>query len=194
MQALSATEYLPGIERERVIPELDDIDGLVRQYRARLLRFVLLSVADEDLAASIVQDTFLRAWTARSSFRGDCTVKSWLTSIALNLIRDHYRIRKLQFWRRMRSQSIDIFEAAGFLLAAGNSPEAQLLAREQARQITAALQDLSPNQRTVFLLRFQEEMEVSEIAAVMKMPVNTVKTHLHRAVRVIRGRFGGIHA
>ena len=194
MQALSATEYLPGIERERVIPELDDIDGLVTQYRARLLRFVLLSVADEDLAASIVQDTFLRAWTARSSFRGDCTVKSWLTSIALNLIRDHYRIRKLQFWRRMRSQSIDIFEAAGFLLAAGSSPEAQLLAREQARQITAALQDLSPNQRTVFLLRFQEEMEVSEIAAVMKMPVNTVKTHLHRAVRVIRGRFGGIHA
>ena len=194
MQALSATEYLPGIERERVIPELDDIDGLVRQYRARLLRFVLLSVADEDLAASIVQDTFLRAWTARSSFRGDCTVKSWLTSIALNLIRDHLRIRKLQFWRRMRSQSIDIFEAAGFLLAAGSSPEAQLLAREQARQITAALQDLSPNQRTVFLLRFQEEMEVSEIAAVMKMPVNTVKTHLHRAVRVIRGRFGGIHA
>jgi RNA polymerase sigma-70 factor (ECF subfamily) len=191
MQTLAAAEYYPGVGQEQVIADLDDIDGLVRTYRARLLRFVMFSVGDEDVAASIVQDTFLKAWTARHSFRGDCTVKSWLTSIALNLVRDHRRIRKFQFWRKAESAAIDIFDATAILPAGGSSPEEQFLARERARQITAALKELSLNQRTAFLLRFQEEMEVAEIATAMRMPVNTVKTHLHRAVRAIRSKFGG---
>ena len=85
-------------KRERAITELDDIDALVRTHRARLFRFVAFSVGDEDVAASIVQDCFVKAYTGRDKFRGDCSVQTWLTSIALNLVRDHQRTRKLQFW------------------------------------------------------------------------------------------------
>lgn len=191
MQTLAAIGDLRWTRQELVISELDDIDGLVRTYGARLLRFVVFSVGDEDLAASIVQDTFLKAWSARRKFRGDCTVKSWLTSIALNLVRDHQRIRKFQFWRRASATAIDVLEAGAILPAGNSSPEDQLLARERAGQIIRALERLSLNQRTIFLMRFQEEMEVTEIAHAMKMPVNTVKTHLHRAVRSIRSEFGG---
>lgn len=62
----------------RAIEDLNDIDAVVSKHRARLLRFVMLSLGDADAAASIVQDTFLKAYTARETFRNDCTVSTWL--------------------------------------------------------------------------------------------------------------------
>lgn len=64
------------------------------------------------------------------------------------------------------------------------------MAREKAAAVATALETLSSNQRTVFLMRFSEEMELADIARSLNMPVNTVKTHLHRAVRAVRERVG----
>ena len=181
-----------GVEpRERVISELDDIDALVRTHRARLLRFVSYSVGDDDLAATIVQDCFLKAYTKREQFRGDSSVSTWLTSIAVNLIRDHLRTRKLQFWRKAAKTSVDVMELAPVLPGKGSSPETQMLAREKAVAVGSAVESLSLNQRTVFLMRFSEEMDLAEIAAATGMTLNTVKTHLYRAVHAVRERVGG---
>jgi RNA polymerase sigma-70 factor, ECF subfamily len=190
MQTIAAAGVLCSLDREQAISELDDIDTLVRTYRARLLRFVAFSVGDADVAESIVQDTFLKAWSARASFRGDCSTSSWLTSIALNLVRDHQRIRKFQFWRKAESTAVDIVDAAGFLPSSEKSPEEQIMVRERAKEVAAVLQQLSLKQRAVFLMRFQEEMDVAEIAVAISMPVNTVKTHLHRAIRAVRESLG----
>jgi RNA polymerase sigma-70 factor (ECF subfamily) len=175
----------------RVASELDDIDALVRTYRARLLRFVAFSIGDADLAESITQDCFLKAYNGRASFRGDCSVNTWLTSIAMNLIRDQQRLQKFRFWRQARATAIDITDAASFLPSHESSPETSILAKEKAKQVQAALEHLSPNQRTVFLMRFIEEMDLGEIAATTKMPINTVKTHLHRALKSVRAQVGG---
>ena len=80
-----------------VTTELDDIDALVRTYRPRLLRFVAFSIGDPDLAETITQDCFLKAWNGRAKFRGDCSVNTWLTSIALNLIRDQQRLERVGY-------------------------------------------------------------------------------------------------
>lgn len=190
MHTAIATDMIGFEGRERVISELDDIDALVRTHRARLLRYVSFSVGDEDLAATIVQDCFLKAYTKRDQFRGDSSVSTWLTSIAMNLIRDHLRTRKLQFWRKAAKTSVDVMELAPVLPGRGSSPEAQILAREKAAAVGTALESLSLNQRTVFLMRFSEEMELAEIAKATGMTLNTVKTHLHRAVRAVRERVG----
>lgn len=190
MQTALVSDILRVAKRERVISELDDIDTLVRNYRTRLLRFVMFSIGDEDIAASVVQDCFLKAYNGRENFRGDCSVQTWLTSIAINLIRDHQRTKKFQFWRKAGKTAADVMEMADVLPTAGSSPEGQILAREKAQQVTAMLETLSLNQRTVFLMRFQDEMEIAEIAEAMKMPINTVKTHLHRAVRAVREKMG----
>ena len=190
MQTLAAS-MIRIEQREQTISELDDIDSLVLTHRARLLRFVTFAVGDADAAASIVQDCFLRAYTNREQFRGDCSVGTWLTSIAVNLVHDHQRIRKLQFWRKAEKTAVDVFEMAPVLPGRGSSPEAQLLARERAAAVADVVQSLSPNQRTVFLMRFSEDMDLSEIAQATGMPLNTVKTHLHRALRVVRTRVGG---
>jgi RNA polymerase sigma-70 factor (ECF subfamily) len=168
--------------------ELDDMDTLVRTYRPRLLRFVAFSLGDADLAESITQDCFLKAYNARDRFRGDCSLNTWLTSIAVNLIRDQQRLQKFRFWRQARATAIDVTDAANFLPSHESSPESRLLLKEKAAQVYAALQNLSPNQRSIFLMRFSEELDLSEIAAITKIPVNTVKTHLHRALKSVRSQ------
>lgn len=180
---------MPNVQvTERTGSELDNIDALVRTYRPRLLRFVTFSIGDADLAESITQDCLLKAYNGRASFRGDCSVNTWLTSIALNLIRDQQRLQKFRFWRQARATAIDVTDAANFLPSNEASPESRILVKEKAAQVVAALENLSPNQRTIFLMRFTEEMDLAEIAAVTKMPINTVKTHLHRALKSVRSQ------
>ena len=87
-------------DRVNVISELDDIDELVRLYWPRVLRYVTFSIGDRDLAESITQDCFLKAYKGRASFRGDCAVSTWLIGIANNLVRDQLRLKKFQFWRK----------------------------------------------------------------------------------------------
>ena len=185
-------DVLKFTTKERTaVTELDDIDALARNYRPRLLRFVMSSVRDEDLADIIVQDTLLKAYRNRAGFRGECSLNTWMTGIAVNLIRDHARTQKFKFWRKAHASAVDATDMANHLRSSGSSPEGSLLAREQALQVHDAMQNLSPNQRTAFLLRFIEEMELAEISQAMEMPVNTVKTHLHRAVKSVRARVGG---
>lgn len=178
---------------ERVTPlsELDDIDGLVRIYRPRLLRYVTYSIKDQDLAETITQDCLLKAYKGRASFRGDCSVSTWLFSIANNLVRDQLRTKKFQFWRTARATAVDVTEMAGSLDSGETSPERRMLAKERAAEMAELVLGLSEKQRSVFTLRFMDEMDLDEIALATAMPVNTVKTHLHRAVTSIRKQMGG---
>ncbi len=175
----------------QIISELDDIESLVRSYRPRLLRYVAYSVGDPDLAESIAQDCLLKAYTSRGSFRGDCSVNTWLFGIANNLIRDQLRSKKFHFWRKVGATAVDITDIASVEPSGERSPEAQLLLRERASRVHLALKYLSNHQRRVFILRFLEEMDLQEISAITGMPANTVKTHLYRAVTAIRKQLGG---
>jgi RNA polymerase sigma-70 factor, ECF subfamily len=174
----------------RKISELDDIDLLVRTYRARLLRFVTFSTGDPDLAETITQDCLLKAYNARASFRGDSSLNTWLTSIAVNLIRDHQRTQKFKFWKQARATALDVTDVASFIACDSSTPEAQLIAKQQVARLSAILDTLSLNQRTVFLMKFSDEMDLADISEAMKMPVNTVKTHLHRALKAVRSQLG----
>lgn len=184
-QVLSISQ--PAIREDR-ISELEDIDGLVARYRAKVLRTVAFSLGDLDDAASITQDCFLQAYVNRAQYRGDCSVSTWLLQIAYNLVRDRTKTRKSQFWRQARLQAVDV--TAAHLPSAASSSESQLLARERLEQVMTTLADLSPSQRTVFVLRFVEEMELPEIAAATGMALATVKTHLYRAIDHVRTRVG----
>ena len=190
--ALDATMTNAQVTERNSSSELEDIDALVRTYRPRLLRFVTFSIGDADLAESITQDCFLKAYNGRASFRGDCAVNTWLTSIAMNLIRDQQRLQKVRFWRQARATAIDVNDAANFLPSKESSAESRVLVEEQTKQVQAALANLSVNQRSIFLMRFGQDMELAEIAAAIHMPLNTVKTHLHRALKSVRAQVGGI--
>jgi RNA polymerase sigma-70 factor (ECF subfamily) len=191
MQFILNPAMIGCVSDEPTLTELDDIEALDRMYRSRLLRFVAYSTGDQDLAETIVQDCLLKAYRGRESFRGDCSVYTWLAHIATNLVRDHQRSRKFQFWRNVQKTAPDLSEMASLLPGRESSPESQMLARESAQLVSAALETLSVKQRTVFLMRFIEEMELQDICQATGMRVGTVKTHLHRAVKAVRLKLGG---
>jgi RNA polymerase sigma-70 factor (ECF subfamily) len=151
---------------------------------------VAFSIGDQDLAQSIVQDCFMKAYKARENFRGHCSIQTWLNRIALNMILDHQRTQKFRFWRSFRKTAVDITEIASILPSEASTPEKDLLRQERAAQVAKALESLSFNQRTIFLMHFQEGMNIPEISSAIDMSVNTVKTHLHRAVKAVRQKIG----
>ena len=181
---------LIALSGEPHISELDDIDAVIRQYKPKVFRFVAFSVSDRDAADSITQDCFLRAHLTRDQFRGDCSVSTWLIRIAFNLIRDHTKSQKFRFWRKAAATAIDAQDVSQHLASGASSAEAQLIARERVEMIHEALKKLSAKQRSVFVMRFVEEMDLADIAEATGMSLPTVKTHLYRAVGAIRARLG----
>ncbi len=164
---------------------------MVATLRPQIYRFLLASTRDPDLAETLTQDCFLKAHRNWSSFRGESTALTWLMRIAINLEKDHWRNRRLQFWRQTRTNAVDLDEASEWLPSGERSAEQQLLAREQVKKVWKAVEGLSKRQRTVFLLRFVEELELSEIAAATGLSEGTVKAHLSRAVARVRAEVGG---
>jgi RNA polymerase sigma-70 factor (ECF subfamily) len=177
--------------REDVAVLADDFETLVRVYRPRVFRFALASLRDIDAAETVTQDCFLRAYQARDRFRQDCSVHTWLMQIAVNLIRDRIRNRRLQFWKRATFTAKPIELAGRTIVDGARSPEAQAVLQEQVSAVWIAAERLPVKQRTVFLLRFVEDMDLLEIALATGMKEGTVKTHLFRALRAVRESMGG---
>jgi RNA polymerase sigma-70 factor, ECF subfamily len=172
---------------DRTTP-LDDLESIVALYEPRVFRFLFVTLRDRDAAETLTQETFLRAWTARSSFRSDCSISTWLIRIALNLARDHTRTGRFRFWKSVSASAVDVSEVAASVPDRQGSAEAQLIAREQVAGIWETVAGLSVRQRSIFILRFVEEMDIPEIATTTGLPIGTVKSHLYRALAVIRSR------
>jgi RNA polymerase sigma-70 factor, ECF subfamily len=181
---------LIALSGEHHISELEDIDAVIRVYKPKVFRFVAFSVTDRDVAESITQDCFLKAHLTRDQFRGDCSVSTWLMRIAFNLVRDHTKSQKFRFWKNAAATAVDAHDVSQHLASDATSAEAQLIAKERVEMIHQTLQELSDKQRSVFVMRFVEEMDLPEIAAATGMSLPTVKTHLYRAVGAIRTRLG----
>jgi len=186
------SEHLPDTQQTIATP-LDDMDSIVAMYEQRIFRFHLVSIRDRDVAQSLTQDTFLRAWNARSTFRGDCAISTWLMRIALNLVRDHTRTDRFRFWKRVSETAVDVSDISSHVPHRDSSLESRLIANEQLTLVWESVAELSERQRNVFLLRFLDELELSEIATITGLPVSTVKTHLYRALATIRARHNATH-
>jgi len=171
--------------------ELDDVEQLYRLYGAKVTRFLAFSLNDSDAAETLTQECFLKAYRTRAQFRGECAVGTWLIRIAFNLMRDHTGTEKFRFWKRVGRQAVDVTEVGERLAGRERTAEAQMLTRERLTAVWDAVETLSPRQRSVFLMRFVEEMEMQEIVEATGMQMGTVKSHLHRALTAVREKAAG---
>jgi len=169
----------------------EEFSAVVIKHRPQIFRFLLSSTRDVDLAETLTQECFLKAHRNWASFRGESSAMTWLMRIAINLQKDHWRNRRMQFWRHTQSHAVDMDEASEWLPSGERSAEQKLLARERVGQVAKAVERLSERQRTVFLLRYVEEMELSEIARTAGLNEGTVKAHLSRALGRVRAELGG---
>jgi len=161
------------------------------RYRPQIFRFLLSSMRDPDAAETLTQDCLLKAHMHWSSFRGESNVLTWLLRIAINLQKDAWRSRRLQFWKTTNQNAVDSGEAGNWLASDESSPEQQVVAKDQVRLVWQAVKGLSERQRTVFMLRHVEEMDLGEIAVAMNLSEGTVKSHLSRAMVRVREELGG---
>ena len=169
----------------------EEFSAVVTKHRPKIFRFLLSSTRDVDLAETLTQDCFLKAHRHWGSFRGESSAMTWLIRIAINLQKDHWRNRRMQFWRHTQSNAVGLDEAGDWLPSGERSVEQHLLARERVAQVGKAVEGLSERQRTVFLLRYVEELELSEIARATGLNEGTVKAHLSRALARVRAELGG---
>jgi RNA polymerase sigma-70 factor (ECF subfamily) len=161
----------------------EDFDGIVSRYQKQIYRVLLLLVKDSDAADTLTQECFLRAFRKRSGFRGECRLSTWLVRIAINLARDHNRSRRWAFWRRLeRGSRIETMPVP----AGQRSQEQALIDGEAVKTVLLAVEKLPERQKSVFLLHFNEEMPLADIAEAMDLKLGTVKTHLFRATGIVR--------
>jgi len=188
--ALSApvTEKAEEISAER-------FDQIMRQHQRRVYRVIFLLVRDRDAADTLTQECFLRAYLNRRSFRGECRIETWLLRIAVNLVRDHGKNRRTSFWKKLvgledvglKDKGREDKNAAPRQFPAPEpSAERALLAREELEAVWNALSSLSPQQRAIFFLRYEEEMPLAEIASLLDLKIGSVKSQLARATCKLR--------
>ena len=158
---------------------------VAEQRRIYLLCLRLLRNTDE--ANSATQDAFLKAYRAIEKRGGEALEDRgrWLTRIAVNTCLDRLRSRRWLFWQRQASNE-DEQAILQLARATDPSPEAALLAREIAWRLSKALDKLSARQRSVFVLRHDEDRSLEEIGDLLGLDVGTVKAHMARALRKLR--------
>jgi RNA polymerase sigma-70 factor (ECF subfamily) len=193
--SIALKEMTPVMSGEAARPDGDDaaleFSNVVVAHRPQIFRFLLASTRDVDLAETLTQECFLKAHRNWDGFRGESSAMTWLMRIAINLEKDHWRNRRLQFWRHARTNSVDLDDASDWLPSGERSVEQQLIAREKVAQVWEVVAKLSGRQRTVFLLRYVEDLELSDIAQATGLSEGTVKAHLSRALSKVRAELRG---
>ncbi len=148
---------------------------LVEKYQDRLLNSVTYVTGSADDARDVVQDAFVQAFVKLETFKRTGAFYTWLYRIAFNLAISHKR-------RKKPTASLDhIREQSGEEPTGGALPEACLEQKDRAVQVHLALDALTEDYRTVLVLREMEEYSYEEIADILKVPVGTVRSRLHRA-------------
>jgi len=122
---------------------LEDFDAVARLYWPVVFRFALASMRDRDAAENLTQDCFLHAYRRRERFRGEASIKTWLMQIAVNLVRDRSRNRRLQFWKR--NSAVDLNGASQRVPDGRSSPEERALVKELVRAVWSAAARLPEN-------------------------------------------------
>jgi RNA polymerase sigma-70 factor (ECF subfamily) len=149
---------------------------LVRQYQDRLANALLYVCGSHDEAEDVAQEAFVQAYVKLASFAGDSAFYTWLYRIAMNAAISRRR-------KRRDDESVeDNREQSGREPQDGTEQaEERLLREERAVLVRRALGRLTDEHRTILVLREVEGCDYDEIAAVLEVPVGTVRSRLHRA-------------
>ena len=171
------------------------MEQLVSRYQDRLYATILRMVNHPDDAADLVQETFVRAMQGVARFEGKSALYTWLFRIAVNLALSHRRSNQyraaasLDAGREDDEESVNR-QAAGLRrqLAQETEDDPALSAerRMEFERLMAALAALDPEFKAVIVLRDVEECDYDQIAAILEVPVGTVKSRLFRARMALR--------
>ena len=162
---------------------------LYRACHEQIYATMVRRTSDPEIARDLVQTAFLRAYSALGSYRGDAAFTTWLTQIALNVHRSHFR--KQQVRRKWTTETDDpaaLVEAAR-LPAEGENPESTVERKQQRELVRKSIRALPARYRKVIWLRYVRDWSYEEITRALQIPMGTVKTWLNRGRCQLKGEF-----
>ena len=174
------------------IPSAEHFERIVQDYERRLFGFALRMTGNREDAEEIVQDAFVRAYRALAKMpaehRAELKLQPWLYTITLNVTRNRLRSKK------PTNVALDALADPEALIHQNNvpseTPEQVVERSDDMRLVERALLDLPVHLRAAATLRFIEGRSHPEIAEILQQPIGTVKSHVHRAVRILRRVLG----
>ena len=170
---------------------------LVREHQAAVFRTLHRLTGPGPHVQDLAQEVFLRLFRALPNFRGDAQLSTYLYRITVNVAQDEWKRRRREREHIAPTPALDDtdepsawFEnqpAAAFAGEHTRTPEQRLSEAETRAAVDAALLALPGNERAVLVLYHQEELSYEGIAAALGLPLNTVRTHLHRGRKRLAG-------
>jgi RNA polymerase sigma-70 factor (ECF subfamily) len=160
-------------------------DLLVLRYQHKVVKLVARLLRDPTEAEDVAQESFVKAYRALGSFRGDSAFYTWLYRIAVNTARNTMASRQ----RRPLDYEADLSESEQSVVESrmrhGDTPEAAVLSDEIHSTVNSAIEALPEDLRTAIILREVEGLSYEEIAEAMECPVGTVRSRIFRAREAI---------
>ncbi|MCI0399935.1 MAG: RNA polymerase sigma factor RpoE [Gammaproteobacteria bacterium] len=163
-------------------------DLLVLKYQHRIINLVSRFVREPNDALDVAQDTFLKAYRALPSFRGDSAFYTWLYRIAINTAKNHLVVQSRRPVEREQDHAENEQIALESALSDIATPEHMLLKDEIQATVLKAIEELPEDLSTAITLREVEGLSYEEIAAVMACPLGTVRSRIFRAREAIDRR------
>lgn len=177
--------------RERLAEDLDGaFEDLVRAYQDRLFSFALRLTSRREDAEEIAQDAFVRAYRALGTYPAErirgMALRAWLYQVTLNVTRNRLRGKKLKVVsldHPLSERGETTWEAPG---AEAERPDARYEQSRRRTDMAALVAGLPERYRAPILLRYVEGLRLEEVARVLRQPVGTAKSNVHRGVNALR--------
>ena len=169
---------------------------LLTRYERPVFSLIFRMVRDREMAEDLAQETFIKVLNNLDRYSPEFKFSSWLFKIANNLTIDHLRRRRVDTISIEGSPDAVTAESAratSISVVSGNeSPLEELESRELGTAIERAIGKLRPEYRACIMLRHVEDKSYEEIAEIVKLPLGTVKTYIHRARHELRTALGDV--
>lgn len=160
---------------------------LVTKYQRKLLRLLSRLVRDPAEVEDIAQETFIKAYRALPSFRGDSAFYTWLYRIGVNTAKNWLISHGRRLPTEVDHEDAESYEDAEMLRDI-NTPERMLMSKQIADTVNSAMDALPDELRTAIMLREIDGLSYEEIAQMMECPIGTVRSRIFRAREAIAGK------
>lgn len=161
---------------------------IVELYKDKIFQLAYRMTGNRQEAEDIAQETFLRVYANINQYNEGYKFSTWIYRIATNLCIDRARKKKPDFSLDEKAAGTEGLDWYSRLSSPDKTPEETVVTQELQNHVQDAITQLSPKYRSIMILRYIEDLSLQEISELLKLPITTIKTRIHRGREALRGK------
>lgn len=167
--------------REAIQGKQSAYERLMKKYHDQIANLIYRIIHHREQVEDLTQEVFIKAFASLQSFNDEYAFTTWLYKIATNSSIDYIRKKKLSTFSIDKPISMEESDATYELPDSRYEPDKHIIQKQRATLIQEAIDKLPEKYRRVIMMRHTNELDYSEIAKILKLPIGTVKAHIFRA-------------